>query len=394
MPATFHPAFKSPAITAHPVTRGQHHFFGYYEKSPWDWSQRWMLGMKSAFMDRPPTDHDTLTIGLIDTKSDCAWRDVAETRAWNWQQGCMLQWLGAGRSSEIIFNDRMDGQFVARILNVQNGRERVLNRPVYGVNSEGTRGVSLSFSRLQHQRPGYGYAGVPDPWRETPEPEDDGLYLLDLQTGESRLILSIAEAANFRRVPEFDGMIHRFNHAQISPDGRHLAVLHRYKTAADKGVGCTRLLTLSMEGGDLRCLAHSDLVSHYDWKTGDSLLAWAREEGRDPGYFLYSRNGDLPELHGAEVFSSDGHCSFSPDRRWMLTDTYPDETDHRTLILYHWESGERIDIGRFYAPPTRWQIRCDLHPRWSRDGRHVCVDSVHEGTRQMYVLDVSDVVGS
>jgi hypothetical protein len=37
-------------------------------------------------------------------------------------------------------------------------------------------------------------------------------------------------------------------------------------------------------------------------------------------------------------------------------------------------------------------IRCDLHPRWGRDGRAVCIDSAHEGARQMYVLDVSGLV--
>jgi len=32
-----------------------------------------------------------------------------------------------------------------------------------------------------------------------------------------------------------------------------------------------------------------------------------------------------------------------------------------------------------------------LHPRWNRDGLAVCIDSVHEGERQMYVIDVSQI---
>ena len=91
----------------------------------------------------------------------------------------------------------------------------------------------------------------------------------------------------------------------------------------------------------------------------------------------------------------DGHCSFSPDRKWILTDTYPDkEESKRTLILYNVEEGRRVDIGRFYAPPEIWgDIRCDLHPRWDRDGKSVTIDSAHEGHRQIYMLDVSAVVG-
>ena len=56
-------------------------------------------------------------------------------------------------------------------------------------------------------------------------------------------------------------------------------------------------------------------------------------------------------------------------------------------------TGERHDLGSFYASPDlSKENRCDLHPRWSRDGRQVCIDSVHEHQRQMYVLDVSGIV--
>ncbi|MBC8103648.1 MAG: hypothetical protein H7Z41_13810 [Cytophagales bacterium] len=87
----------------------------------------------------------------------------------------------------------------------------------------------------------------------------------------------------------------------------------------------------------------------------------------------------------------DRHCSYSPDRRWILTDTYPDTGGFRTRLLFDPAKEQRIDIGRFHGPtPPGGEIRCDLHPRWSRDGRQVCIDSIHEnGRRQVYVLDVS-----
>ena len=75
--------------------------------------------------------------------------------------------------------------------------------------------------------------------------------------------------------------------------------------------------------------------------------------------------------------------------------SFPDpERSERTLILYRPETGVRVDVGRFYsAPQIGGEIRCDLHPRWSRDGKQVCIDSIHEGERQVYVVDVSGVVG-
>jgi Tol biopolymer transport system component len=45
-----------------------------------------------------------------------------------------------------------------------------------------------------------------------------------------------------------------------------------------------------------------------------------------------------------------------------------------------------------YCVPRLLRLRCDLHPRWSRDSKKVSIDSAHEGSRQIYVLDVEKIV--
>jgi hypothetical protein len=386
------PTNPSTPLVAEAVTRGGgHYFFGYYDKTPWDASGRWILGMEAAFMDRPPGAGDSLRIGMIDTADSNAWIPLAETRAWNWQQGCMLQWLNGGRSKEIIFNDRRDGRLVSRILNIEKRSERIVDRAVYGVNRSGTHAVSLNFARLHSQRPGYGYAGVPDPWANDPIPADDGLYAVDLTTGATRLILSVAEAAAMRPRADFGGRVHRFNHVQFSTDERRFACLHRWKLPTEE-VGTTRLLALNIDGSDRRCLADEDMVSHYDWLDNHRVLAWARQHKIGDRYFLFDEKNASATPVGEPVLTCDGHCSFSPDRQWVLTDTYPDATQHRTLLLYHWTTGRRVDLARLFSPTTRWEIRCDLHPRWSPDGQKVCIDSVHEGSRRIYVLNVGEIV--
>ena len=83
-------------LTARALTRGPaHHFFGYYDKSPWDGTGRYVLGMEAGFMNRPPRADDAVAIGLIDTAEGNRWRPLAQTTAWCWQQGTMLQWLGS-----------------------------------------------------------------------------------------------------------------------------------------------------------------------------------------------------------------------------------------------------------------------------------------------------------
>ena len=50
--------------------------------------------------------------------------------------------------------------------------------------------------------------------------------------------------------------------------------------------------------------------------------------------------------------------------------------------------------GLLSPEPFRGEIRCDPHPRWSWDEKQICFDSVHEGSRQVYVVDVSEIVES
>ena len=38
---------------------------------------------------------------------------------------------------------------------------------------------------------------------------------------------------------------------------------------------------------------------------------------------------------GKQHFSSDGHPQFSPDRKYIITDTYPDRNRKQRLILYN-----------------------------------------------------------
>jgi hypothetical protein len=96
-----------------------------------------------------------------------------------------------------------------------------------------------------------------------------------------------------------------------------------------------------------------------------------------------------------DTVRADGHCNFSPDRRFFVNDTYPNRDRLRTLMLVRWDDESVIDIGRFLAPAELdGEHRCDLHPRWFRHGLTVCFDSVHEGYRGIYAIDVAAVVGA
>jgi len=374
-----------------PVTSGpKHHFFGYYDKSPWDSTGRYMLGMEVGFVDRPPTPEDEVVIGLIDLNEGARWNPIAKTKAWCWQQGCMLQWMPSA-PEEIIYNDREGGRFVSRVLDVRTGRSRILPLPIYALSPDGSYALTLNFSRVARTRPGYGYVGVPDPHEGEPAPEGDGIWWMDMRTGEHKLIISLAEVASLGHDPTMDDTEHWFNHIQVNTDGTRFLFLHRWKRP--DGGWWTRMFTARPDGSELYCVADHGMVSHFDWRDQSHILAWATQRDVGDRFFLFEDLTGRREVVGEGVLTQDGHCSYSPDRRWILTDTDPDHDSMRHLLLFRPEDGKLLEVGKFFSPPElRGEIRCDLHPRWSRDGREVCIDSAHEGHRQMYVVEVGEAV--
>lgn len=378
---------KERAVTSGP----KHHFFGYYDKQQWDAAGRYLLGLEVDFIDRPPTPEDVAIVGMVDLQDGSRFIPLGETRAWNWQQGTMLQWLGSAPDRLVIYNARERGRFVSKIRDVHSGEVGTLPRPIYAVTRDGTAAVSLNFSRVARTRPGYGYVGLPDPGDGDAHPADDGIWWMDLATGENHLIVSLEQMARLDPHPTMEGATHWFNHLLISPDGARFIFLHRWGGARG-GMRHHRMFTANPDGSGLHMVVDG-MVSHFEWRDAKHILAWARQEGRGDHYYLFTDQADQAEIVGEGVLTTDGHCSYSPDGRWILTDTYPDQKRMRTLVLYRVPDGPRFDVGRFFAPKELdGEIRCDLHPRWNRDGTQVCIDSVHDGDRQMYVLDVGEIV--
>lgn len=382
------------------ITRGpMHHWFGYYDKLQFDPSSRFVLGMQVGFEHRSPKPDDQIGIGMVDLKNGERWVKLGKSNAWCWQQGCMLQWL-PGSSREIIWNDREDGRFIARIMNVITGESRTLAHPVYSVSPDGKYAVAPDFRRINDVRPGYGYAGLEDPYADEAAPQDSGIVRVDLHSGKTDLILSLAEIARTGNIPNQKlGIKHYFNHLLFSPDGSRFIALHRWRYP--DGSRLTRAITANSDGSDVRIVCPNGYTSHFIWRDTESILAQSRHwDGNDEwGNFLFQDvdgGGDVSEV-GRGVLDPSGHISYLPGGQWILNDTYPKTRERiQTPHLYEIASGKRIDLAGFHLPAAytgEWRV--DTHPRFSPDGKTVCVDVPVAGEgRQLHLIDVSDIVDS
>lgn len=374
----------------------EEHWFGYYDICPWSGNGERLLAMAHPCLGGfRPEQYGAAAIGLVDPESGGFTR-LAETRAWNWQQGALAQWHPAAPDRKIIYNDCDDGRLFACVLDVETGEKSELPAPISAVSPDGRYALSLNFARVGRLRGKYEYgyfAASADASAGELHPKDDGVCRIDLETGGLELVVSMADILAAH--PGKDAEAERemwVNHTVFDASGSRFCFFARSRQAGaerDPLEWFGHIFSASTDGGDLRCLVpfhptHKE-PSHFSWVKAGALCVYHR------GFY-----GIVKDVDGAQtdIFLTgvtNGHPAICPaNREVFVSDTYPlGFFRHQTLWLYHMASKKRAVLGKFFAA-RRYQddYRCDLHPRWNRDGTHVCFDAVCDGPgRQLYVID-------
>ncbi len=362
-------------------------FFGYYTKRQFDPTDRYVLGLQCDVMGRLQQPDDRATVGIVDCRDANRWIPLAETTTWNWQMGCMAEWL-PGSSTAIIYNARRNRSAVAVIHDIEHGEQAVLPMPVTEIAPDGASALTVNFGRLWDCRPETGYAGLSDPWRDQPAPADDGIWRVDLVTGRTERIVSHADMI---RPPDLEAASTTkfyFTHPLFNPDGTRFMFWYRgADSRGDRPAGYSTVYTAAPDGSDLHRVTLNN--SHCCWWDNDHILAWAAPCDGGRHTWLFSDRSDERRRFGDGLLEFNGHASVSPQGRRLITDQAPDREGYRTLVLYDHADRRRTEVARVRSMPgLDGVLRCDLHPRWNRAGSHVCVDSTHHGRRGMYRVRV------
>lgn len=365
------------------------YFYGYYDKSPWDASDRYMIcvRVKQAYKSVAPKEPGTVC--LIDTEENNKIIEIGTTHAWNVQQSCMAQWMGPDFKSRIIYNDFRNGHYRSIVFNVEKmQKENELPLPVYDVSRDGSFALSLDFNRLHRMRPGYGYSNQPDNTKGDLCPDKTCIWKIDIATGKVEKLFKYTDFAAFEPAEKMNGAEHKVNHLMISPNGKRFMVLHRW---FDKGRKHTRLVTVNVDRSDMYNLSDDVFVSHCYWKNDEEILSFLRKKETGDHYYLMKDKTQEYKMLWPEL-NTDGHCSYSPDGTMIITDTYPNRKRIASVYLCTEEDNRSRRIARVFSPfKYDNDCRCDLHPRWNREGNKICIDSVHEGKRGLYVINVPSV---
>ena len=382
------------ARVSDPETGGQLAYTGFffYQCLQFDVSGRYLLGMRASFQNRKVEPTDRADIGFIDLKDRYRWTKIGETTAWNWQQGARLQWRP--RSDEVVWNDRAaDGKsYVCRLYNFRTGVRRTLNRPIYDLSPDGTTALTHDFERMKHR--GTDYVGIEDKYKNDLAPSETGIWKMDMNTGSAELIMTLDRMAAIvypSRRPS-SGTLYFFREGWNPPGSRFIAFVK------DPENGLSKAYSMTPNGSGVRYLY--DAPSHHAWQDDQEVLDFGEHTlpgatSPQKGFFLFRDDGTgtAKELLWATEF--DGHDSYlpGPNGDWIISDTYSiDGFQH--LFMYHIPTKLFVPLAKLKSTAPKEGIhRVDLHPRFSRDGRIICIDSTYEGLgRQMYVMDISQIL--
>ena len=313
----------------------------------------------------------------------------------------MLQFL-PGSDSMVIWNDRIDGNFVSHLMNIYTKKEKILPFAIYALSPNGKHAVTTDFERIQNTRKGYGYAGIADPNHDNLAPDNAGIYLCNLETQKKELIITYRQMVGRPKLPDEDAELDRitqknwFNHLLFNTDGSRFIFLHRWKSKTKKDVGgfTTLMYTSDLKGEDIRLVDPSNYTSHFIWKNASQIAAWTRQPSHGNGFYVFT-DGKPEETYvlNQEKMPVNGHNTYIPNNpNWILNDSYPDKERFQHVYLYNTETDVKIPLGDFFlAAEYKGEWRCDTHPRTSNDGKMVCIDCPTEnGGRQLVLMEISE----
>lgn len=371
------------------------YFFGFHDVSPFNEDETMILAHKLPFDLQMPKFGDEAEIGYIDFKEGKLgdFHKIADTTTWNFHKGCRLQWLD---NNHIIYNTEKEGNLVTEIASLFTCETKRVNYPIDAVYNAVDKSLATSFSykRLNRCMPGYGYP-VSDEDVVESCPKDDGLFLVDLNTGERKLLISLHELSikiGNRYLYDYS---HFVTHSEFSKDGNYISFLYRCAPFGGEGKDLhkTFIVVYNLQTTVSFVLPTQESGSHYVWNSKNEIIASCILNGKSCHVLYNVQKPDDYKIIAGDILNSDGHQTFISDNVFV-TDTYPDKYRMAKLYKVNISSNAVEEIASIYSP-RKFQtknvfkhIACDLHPRISSQGKYVSFDSVTTGKRSLFTMEL------
>jgi hypothetical protein len=390
-----------PSPTERQITFGPNqHFYGYQGhagNTPFNHSGTKLALLEVSFQDRLVTASDVANVILVDVATAES-RVLTGIRAWNFQQGTMMYWNPLKPDEELFFNDRTsDGsnKIETVLFNVNTGTRREFFFPATpfansGVAQNGGKFLGINYGRLQRLRPITGYAGAYDWTVGVAAPTDDGIFLVDVETSTSRLLVSFKDLLDqfVGQHPEMAGKELFINHTLWNRTDTRIIAAVRWLVETSES---TVWFTMNPDGTDVR---ETPSPGHFDWELGQKVVGWYGTEN------LYDTEvNQTVQVIDPTFFTEDGDVAIARDINWIATFAGPARNRYIKVYSRAAQAGFEMpgfDAGPYVGngttgptEPYTSQNRIDGSPLWSPDVTKIYrTKMASDGTRQGFIIDL------
>ncbi|KQC12086.1 MAG: hypothetical protein APR54_02565 [Candidatus Cloacimonas sp. SDB] len=357
-------------------------FFGYYDKSPFNPSNSDLIIFHANNCKpwKKPEPEKPTSIILYDLNNKIILKEITRTNAWNWQQGSRTFWLN---DSEVIYNqfDRQNKLYYSEIYNIKSETYRKNPLPVQDAYKD-EYFISISYEALNITRPDYGYRCKKN---KDLDLFSQKLLFTDLKSGKIDILCAVKDVLRSTSYSVEKITYPRFNHVSISPDGKRFVFLLRFYHKFELK---HYLVLYDLEKNNSEILIEDQMISHYCWLDNNNILLWGVISKKGDYYILNLENQKLKCL---DTGLSDGHPSMLDDKNF-ITDTYPDKSRLRKLLLVNLSTSKKKIIGEFLEPVKYIsETRCDLHPHPDPEKQNVHIDRIVNGCRALTIISLKDL---
>ena len=296
--------------------------------------------------------------------------EIGSSRAWNYQQGSMAEWLD---HEYVIYNDFIDGNLVAVIQSTLHQEKKYIrDRAIQCSLKSDWNFISINYDKFIKLRPDYSYRSISKNYNALSD-DSDGIWLID-GDGVEKLLVSLARLkALYNLNCDVEAKI---NHVSTNESGSKIIFLFRYFKNSTKN---SILLYYDIACNSLKHV-HAGVISHYCWVSESDFVMWHRDK---TGGQLSMVN--VNDLSLSNIFEqiSDGHPVKDGDQ--ILFDSYADWKNLMTLQKIDLESRLLEPVIKVLNKPTlKVEQRCDAHPKISQT--HIAIDCFDSNGRNVLIL--------
>lgn len=346
---------------------------------------------------------------------------VDSTDAWSWEQGSRTQWLS---DNELIYNVKIQDSIKSKIYNIKKNSFYLMENSFYSFNKY-NQFLEINYLRLWQLWKSYGYKTEKDKILDK-KPKDDGVYIWDLDNNR-RLYLSIYEAVKICKLDNVDK--HFFLcHPTFNPSGDKFVCILRFFNDSNNLISYLILCDVKNQSNKVII---QEKVSHFEWINDEDIIVWSRKINTKisnlrsskffekflfenlkkllnifpvsfkskiltNSYYQINTNNAYKSFKVEGILNEDGHPQLSPNKRFIIYDTYSNTKNFQKLLLYDLLTKKNYEIGEFCLAQylTNSNLKYDLHPRWDNSGYLISIDSSHENSRQTYVISIENLIKS